>query len=218
MVHGLAWLSDAPSIKQGVIPEASTMQEIARYVDNVVSTVNPAIHEDGSNASDAPLPQVDPHVCNRPFAAIENYEEDLKELIATCQRHTRCSPSYCLKTKHGQQQCRFGYPKPLQQVTTLTRNEDGDIELLTKRNDPLINSFNPIQLSAWRANVDMQYCISKNKVIAYCAKYATKSEPRSVPLKQVHKSVVGTLEDDDHALKAVHRLLTNSVGERDYSV
>ena len=216
-VHGLAWLGDAPSIEQGAIPETSTMQEITRYVDNVVSTVNPAIHEDGSNASDAPLPQVDPHVCNRPFAAIENYEEDLKELIATCQRHTRCSPSYCLKTKHGQQQCPFGYPKPLQQVTTLTRNEDGDIELLTKRNDPLINSFNPIQLSAWRDNVDMQYCISKNKVIAYCTKYATKSEPRSVPLKQVYKSVVGTLKDDDHALKAVHRLLTNSVGERDYS-
>ena len=140
-----------------------------------------------------------------------------KELIATCQRHTRCSPSYCLITKHGQQQCRFRYPKPLQQVTTSTRNEDGDIELLTQRNDPLINSFNPIQLSAWRANVDMQYCISENKVIAYCAKYVTKSEPRSVPLKQVYKSVVGTLKDHDHALKAVHRLLTNSVGERFFS-
>ena len=98
----------------------------------------------------------------------------------------------------------------------MTRNGDGDIELHTKRNNPFINSFNPIQLSAWHANVDIQYCISKNEVIAYCAKYATKSEPRSVPLKQVYKSVVGTLKDDDHALKAVHRLLTNSVGERDY--
>ena len=39
---------------------------------------------------------------------------------------------------------------------------------------PLINSFNPIQLSAWHANVDMQYRVSKNKVIAYCAKHATK--------------------------------------------
>ena len=81
----------------------------------------------------------------------------------------------------------------------------------------MINSFNPVQLAAWRANVDMQYCVSKNKVIAYCAKYATKCEPRSQLLKQVYKSVVGTLKDDDHALKAVHKLLTNSVGERDFS-
>ena len=28
-------------------------------------------------------PFLDPHVCNKPFAGIENYEEDLKELIAT---------------------------------------------------------------------------------------------------------------------------------------
>ena len=176
--------------------------------------MNPAISEDGSNASDAPLPQVDPHVCNKRFDTVDDYEKDLKELIATCQRHTRYSPSYCLKNKNGEQQCRFGYPKPLQTHTTLSRTDDDDIQVVTKRNDPLINSFNPIQLSAWRANVDMQYCVSKNKVIAYCAKYATKCEPRSQPLKQVYKSVV---KDGDHALKAVHKLLTNSVGERDFS-
>ena len=73
----------------------------------------------------------------------------------------------------------------------MQRTDNGDIELLTKRNDPFINSYNPIQLSAWRANIDMQYCVSKNKVIAYCAKYATKCEPRSQPLKQVYKTVIG---------------------------
>ena len=157
-MHGLAWLSNAPSIELGVVQEASMQQQITEYVDKIVSTVNPAIFEDGSNASDAPLPQVDPHVCNKPFDTVDDYEKDLKELIATCQRHTH-SPSYCLKTKNGEQQCRFGYPKPLQIHTTLSRTDDNDIEVVTKRNDPLINSFNPIQLSAWRANVDMQYCI-----------------------------------------------------------
>jgi hypothetical protein len=111
-VHGLAWLSDAPSIEVGVVQEASMQQHITEYIEKIVSTVNPAILEDGSNASDAPLPQVDPHVCNKPFDSVDDYERDLKELIATCQRHTRCSPSYCLKTKNGEQQCRFGYPNP----------------------------------------------------------------------------------------------------------
>ena len=131
-VHGLAWLSDAPSIDPGVVQEASVQQEISRYVDKVVSTENPAILEDGSNASDAPLPQVDPHVCNKPFESVDDYEKDLKELIAMCQRHTRCSPSYCLKAKNGEQQCRFGYPKPLHMQTTLSATEDGDLRLTQK--------------------------------------------------------------------------------------
>ena len=56
---------------------------------------------------------------------------------------------------------------------TVVSVEDGDVELQTARNDPLINSFNRIQLSGWRANVDMQYCVSRQKVISYCAKYVS---------------------------------------------
>lgn len=95
--------------------------------------------------------------------------------------------------------------------------EDGDVELQTARNDPLINSFNCIQLSAWRANVDMQYCVSREKVIAYCAKYVTKCEPRSQSLKDVYTAIVRGLRDDDNSLKAVQKLLISTTAERDYS-
>ena len=94
---------------------------------------------------------------------------------------------------------------------------DTEPELLTARNDGLINSFNPVQLSAWRANVDMQYCLSRHRVVEYCAKYATKCEPRSQPLKEVFTNIVRSLKDDNTLLKAVQKLLINSVGERDYS-
>ena len=86
--------------------------------------------------------------------------------------------------------------------------------LLTARNDGMINSFNPVQLSAWRANVDMQYIVSRRKVIQYCT---TKSEPRSQSLKEVFTTVVRGLKDGNTSLKAVQKLLINSVGERDYS-
>ena len=33
--------------------------------------------------------------------------------------------------------------------------------LITAQNDGMINSFNLVQLSAWRANVDMQYIVSR---------------------------------------------------------
>lgn len=95
-----------------------------------------------------------PHVCSCLYSDIENYTADLIELVSTCQRHNRCSISYCLQTRHGQQECQFRYPKPLKDTTIF--NVDGVCKLLTKQNDP----YNPIQLLAWRASVDMQYFIS----------------------------------------------------------
>ena len=67
------------------------------------------------------------------------------------------------------------------------------------------------------ANVDMQYCLSRHRVVECCAKYATKCEPRSQPLKEVFTNIVRSLKDDNTSLKAVQKLLINSVGERDYS-
>ena len=66
--------------------------------------------------------------------------QDLSQLIATCQCHTVFSPAYCLRTKHGKQECHFHYPKALCEETVVSV-EDGDVELQTARNDPLINSF-----------------------------------------------------------------------------
>ena len=69
-----------------------------------------------------------------------------------------------------------------------------------------------MQLSAWRANVDMQYMVSRRRVIEYCTKYVTKSEPHSQSLKEIFTTIVRS-----NSLKAVQKLLVNSVGERDYS-
>ena len=55
--------------------------------------------------------------------------------------------------------------------------------------------------------------VSRRKVIEYCAKYATKSEP----LKLVYKNIVKQLAHQDKPLKAVQKLYINNIGERDYS-
>lgn len=214
-VHGLAWLPNAPDV-QSIVTNDVVTSEYITSIDQLVTTINPAIQLDGSNYQEAPPPQTNPHICNKPYGDVENYLQDYIDLVATCQRHTRCSPSYCLRSQAGQQECRFGYPKPLQVATAVT-NTTGDIELMTARNDPLINSHNPVQLSAWRANVDMQYCVSKQRVLDYCAKYATKSEPRSQPLKDLYKSIVAQMSDGNHALKLIQKLLINTVADRDYS-
>ena len=172
-------------------------EELIRYIDRTVSTINPAVLHDGSNVSDAPSPKTNPHICNKQYSEVEDHQQDLNDLIATCQRHTRCSAAYCLRTKNGVQKCRFDYPKPPQPETVIIRDDEThEPTLITARNDGLLNSYNPLQLSAWRGNVDMQYCVSKHRVIEYITKYATKCEPRSETMKEVYTNIVRSLKDD----------------------
>lgn len=142
-IHGVAWLPNAPDVehllKNSENAEA-LKQDIIQYADRVVSSINPAVAPDGSDVESAPLPVTQLHICNKSYLEVADRQEDLSQLIATCQRHTRCSEAYCLRTRHGKQRCRFGFPKPLQLETTVV--------LLTARNDGMLNSFNPIQLSA----------------------------------------------------------------------
>ena len=202
MIIQTPW-TGAPNVEE--VLKSENLDELIECINKTVTTVNPAVLPDGSNVSDAPLPKTNPHVCNKEYHEVEDYQQDLNDLIATCQRHTRCSAAYCLRTKNGVQQCRFGYPKPMQPSTTIVRDEDNNQEpvLVTARNDGLINSHNPVQLSAWRANVDMQYCESKRKVIKYITKYATKCEPRSQTMKEVYSNIVRNLNDDSSALKVI---------------
>ena len=161
-VHGVAWLPNAPDVEQllasAELPD-TLRNEVIQHADRTVTTLNPALSSSADSESQWPAPVTNPHVCSKSYLDVQDHHEDLCELVATCQRHTRCSEAYCLRTRHGRQECRFGYPKPLQPETTIVTEPEPT--LLTERNDGMINSFNPVQLSAWRANVDMQYIVSR---------------------------------------------------------
>ncbi len=103
-VHGVAWFREAPDVEKLLSTKddaefLDAVEKIISYADNLVSTVNPAISPDASDAHNAPLPKIKPHVCNKWYADVDDLHIDLVELIATCQRHTRCSTAYCLKKK-----------------------------------------------------------------------------------------------------------------------
>ena len=219
-VHGLAWLPNAPDVENllSSSPDLveSTKEKIIEYADKIISTFNPAVLPDGSNVDEAPPAKVDPHICNKSYSQVTDFEEDLTDLIATCQRHTRCSESYCLRTRNGKQECRFGFPRDLQAQTTINMTEEEPV-VLTARNDEMLNSFNPIQLSAWCATVDMQHIVSRKRVVQYCTKYVTKSETRSLSLKDTFANIACSLKEGNRSLKAVQKLLINTIGERDYS-
>ena len=189
-------------------------------MDRIVTTINPAVLPDGSNVADTPLPKTNPHICNQPYSEVVDKTWSILLPLASVTPAAQL-PTACILVMV--QKCHFGYPKPLQPETVFVLGdnendaEDQEPVLFTACNNGLLNSFNPVQLSAWRANVDMQYCVSLQKVIECVTKYATKSEPRSLPLKEVYGNIVKSLKDDSTSLKAVQKLLINSVGERDYS-
>lgn len=112
-VHGLAWLPNAPDVET-LLASSDTLEaakvEIIRYANSIVSTCNRAVLPDGSNLDHAPTPKTDPHICNQVYSDVQDFDQDLTDLIATCQRHTRCSASYCLRTRNGQQQCALATP------------------------------------------------------------------------------------------------------------
>jgi len=65
--------------------------------------------------------------------------------------------------------------------------------------------------------VDMQYLVSRQKVVEYCAKYATKCEPHSQTMQETFHIIVNGLKEGSSSVTAVQKLLINSIGEHDFS-
>ena len=93
----------------------------------------------------------------------------------------------------------------------------GQPELVTARNDPLINPHSRLQLQGWRANVDLKPILSTHAALQYVSKYASKSEPRSIAFSEIYNQILSTSREDKNSLNAVQKLLLHSVFERDIS-
>jgi ATP-dependent DNA helicase PIF1 len=138
-------------------------------------------------------------------------------LINKLQCHTRCNSSYCLRVdRTGHQYCRFGYPKDPTEDTYL-RDDNGQPELITARNDPLVNPHDRLQLQGWRANVDLKPVLTMNVALRYVSKYASKSEPRSASFSEILSTILRNSDPSDSSLKAIQGLLLHTVAERDIS-
>ena len=190
---------------------------ILKYCDWLVTTCNEALPDELWRT-----PQ--PHPCTVSFKDITDLDDDYHDLTNSVQRHTRCNAAYCLRQKNNSTQpptCRFNYPRSLQTESTFTfeRLSDGTIRctLLTRRNDPRVNSHNRLLLQHWRANVDVQIIVDIHACARYMAKYAAKSEPRSRSVAAIFESCVGGLQNDSDSKSALRRAMIRAVGERDFS-
>ena len=72
-MHGVAWLSDAPDVeKLTTAKDDADFLDAVEDADKLVSTMNPAISPDESDAGNAPLPKTKPHVCNDAYSEVED--------------------------------------------------------------------------------------------------------------------------------------------------
>ena len=184
---------------------------VLQYVDWLVTTCNSSLP---GELSSTPIP----HPCSVPPCDISDIDEDYHMLVNTVQ-----STAYCLRRKPGQQEttCRFEYPREEQTSSTITfeRLESNTVRatLISKRNDPRLNSHNRVMLQHWRANVDVQIIVDVQACARYMAKYSAKGEPRSQSVQSVYKACIERIHDTDNATKALRSALLSSVGERDFS-
>ncbi|XP_054290775.1 uncharacterized protein LOC129005792 [Macrosteles quadrilineatus] len=113
--------------------------------------------------------------------------------------------------------CRFGYPKSIEEESHLEKNENGDWVYTPKRNDELINDYNPFVAHVWRANTDCKVVTSLQMVVNYLAKYASKSEPTSQSFRDIFSELLQTSEPTNYATTALQRTLMKLIGQRDIS-
>jgi len=208
-IHGLLWLNDAPDCCDIDAMGEGQKASIVRYFDRLVSA--------WLNQRYVIPPQVNP--CRKRLTDIPEaeWDLDLDRLLSAVQRHSRCG-AYCLRRKRGSRMmvCRFGFPIEVEPVSTL-RLDAGSWKFIPKRNDSLLQRYNRFVTQVWRGNTDFMAITSKDAVINYISKYASKGEHASDAFSDILQRLLRRSPDETPASTLVRKLLVSSVAERNYS-
>ena len=205
-IHGILWLSDAPLLNYNNLSQEE-IQTMCSYFDNFCFAINPR-HDIGLS-----------HPSRENFSDINKNElmNDLIYLLNRLQRHT-VHGKHCMRYKYKSKDftCRFNFPQPLREKSSID-NSDGYLRYHPKRNDPLLQRYNPVVTSIWRANTDFSPIVSEKAVYYYIANYASKSEKISKDLQECLKEICNSMSDNLHAKTAIQKLFISTLCERDYS-
>ncbi|KAK3932375.1 ATP-dependent DNA helicase [Frankliniella fusca] len=204
-VHGVAWLKNAPDIRN--LNSEQDKEEALNYFSKLISCQNPDLSFRPNLI----------HPCSRNLSDVDDLADDLAELVNRVQRHT-CSRNYCLKKRNRVlRDCRFGFPKDLKEEPEITETEDGH-DIAFDRNDQYVNNFNPWVLQTWRSNMDFSPIVSERILYKYIAKYASKCEYNSTDYSVVLKDLFDRNQfEDEHCKKVIRKLLVQTCAEHDYS-
>jgi ATP-dependent DNA helicase PIF1 len=194
-VHGIGKRKDAPILEWKRMKEdEETMTNMVKYLDSLITTINPGL--------DSTVP--DRHPCQKRPEELHDDLQDYIKLVNKLQRHTQCNPSYCLRVdRMGQQSCRFGYLKEIIENTYIRDDNNREPELMTARNDPLLNPHDQLQLQDWHANIDLKLILTMNSTLRYISKYASKAERRSASFSEILNKILNNSEPNNSSLSVI---------------
>ncbi|KAJ1518875.1 hypothetical protein ONE63_011522 [Megalurothrips usitatus] len=207
-LHGLFWIKGAPDVTD-LDKNIEKRDEVLKYFSNLISAINP----------DRNCDEPDTHPCKTRYDDIDNFQEDLSQLLNKVQRHSQHN-DHCMRVnrKTKKKACRFNFPKSLQETSTLERiDETGEYEFNPQRNDDKLNKYNEYIIQLWRANMDIAPVISKKALVAYLTKYITKGETNSLALDELLNTIITTMDNENRAVTAIRKLFMKSCVERDIS-
>ena len=106
----------------------------------------------------------------------------------------------------------------MRDLTELVQKEGESLpELLTRRNDPYLNSYNPTWILGWCANMDFRPVLSPHAAISYISKYVSKAETQSKSYQDILQNIVGRTNDNPRVAVVYQKMLLSLVGEHDIS-
>ncbi|KAJ7589924.1 hypothetical protein C8J56DRAFT_888136 [Mycena floridula] len=193
------------------------MNDFVHFWEQKISAFNPFPQDDENT------PLLGPNPCTLDRAALKYTNAELSELLNWVQRHVNCLPGYCqVKRKvpgHDEPQvfCRFDYPFECRTEAGIGHNTKKQVRFDPRHNDPLLNTYNPTVILAWRANIDLKPVMSKDAAINYVAKYASKSEKQAPAFPELLHDIVSKIDSSGSAQVVCQKLLNKMLGERSYS-
>lgn len=208
-VHGLLWLTHAPDCTNLNSLSEQERVQIIRYFDENVHAQLEHLHR---------VPTAE-NPCRARYSDLTDNQKlvDLDELLSSVQRHTRCG-NHCLRKERNSNRrvCRFGCPLSLEESSTL-RVDNGYWKFYPRRNDEWLQRYNKYITQAWRGNTDFSAIISKEAVLKYIAKYASKGEQPSETYAEILGRIIRQNSAETPAKTIIREMLTNSVAERNIS-
>jgi hypothetical protein len=177
-LHCLLWTESAPPLDP-LTDEQRTM--FAEYWGQRVTAWNPDQLRRPDARNPASLAPTD----------VENTSDQFAAFLNRLQLHSKCRPSYCLRTKDGVTSCRFFYPRPLTLRPVVTKEVNHkDYLFAPARNQATLNQCSPVITIGWMANTDIQPSLSLHAVLAYLSKYVSKPEKSSVSYTELQVRTV----------------------------
>lgn len=193
---------------------------VCAFHDAVISSWNP------SDPSDWQKPVSNPACFNHEDIPSSYREQDRIDLLNSVNRHTRCGP-HCKRrhNKSGKMMCRFHFPKEELDATQLefepvSKTKGGSVlyrvKVRSRRNDPLLNNYNPDFIDYWRANLDFQLVVDETSLMDYIAKYAGKAERTTDQCMDILQKL-SDFESENVSMQSILRKgMLRMAGVRDY--